>query len=170
MYSIGCLESQGSSCSVQTYCYKLLYLTVDGCTVTECLSHMQLYNHWLWLSRSDVKSCISMQSAITTVWQSLKPPQYRLSPPDQGNPLKLTMLTVETLRCFPVKTAVVLSQYTRVTDRRQTTSYNKSRTLQYNCNVVLQMNSLQQMQKIQKMQEIWYCNKNTLAYTGNTLI
>jgi len=45
-----------------TYCYRprLLHLTVDGCTVTACLSYIQLDDDCLWLSGSYVASCVSI--------------------------------------------------------------------------------------------------------------
>ena len=117
-------------------------------SVFDCTSHVfapiQLHDNWLWLS-----GYVSMKRAMT-VRQSRKPPKHRLSPrssgPSSAFVFKLSLLTVETLICFVMFTAancvmlfaVALSQYTRVTDRRQTTSYdNNSGTSQCNGNVPL---------------------------------
>ena len=89
---------------------RLLHLTVDG--------SLSIYRtcRWsgirFWLSVSGVTSYVSMQPSVATVWQSPKPrTQHRLSPRSRGTPsnfifkLRLTLLTVETLSCFAVKTA-----------------------------------------------------------------
>ena len=51
-------------------------MTVDVCTHRKCIA-LTLDDHWLWLSGSNVTSCvsISMQRAITIARQSRKPPQ-----------------------------------------------------------------------------------------------
>ena len=84
-------------------------LIVDSCTPHVYCTYS--YNDdWLWLSGSNVRSCISMHPAITTVWQSRQPPHHMFSPRSMGPPSKfvyrLTMLAVETLGCCSaVKTA-----------------------------------------------------------------
>jgi len=61
----------------------------------------------------------------------------RMSGPPSNIVVKLTVLKDETFIHFSVIVAsAFLSQYTRVTDTRQS-HYGNSRTLQYNCNVRL---------------------------------
>jgi len=90
------------------------------------------------------------QTDRQTDGKSRKPPQHKLNLQSRGPPLdfvfKLAMLTVSMVslpaqlicseNCV-ILFAVVLSQTTRVTDDRQTTSYDKSGTLQCSYNVPL---------------------------------
>ena len=83
-------------------------LTVNGCTVTACLSHIQPDDHWLWPSGSNVTSSVNMSRAVTPVRQSPKPFQHRFSPGPIEERLRISfsfaMLKVETLSCYAVKT------------------------------------------------------------------
>jgi len=103
----------GSSYSAQP---TLLWATAPGSGwLTPCLSRLQI-QWWLVLPVQVVVWChiyIGYYLAVTwggyTVWQSLKPPQRRLSPTIEGTPSNfvfklLTMLTVDILSCFAVKT------------------------------------------------------------------
>jgi len=77
-----------------------------------------------WLYRSNVR----LMFALLTLLSNLPCQQFR----------PLDALCSENLI---ILFAVVLSQYTRVTDGRQTTSYDKSGTLQCNCNVPLKLHT-----------------------------
>jgi len=80
--------------------------------------------------------------------RSRKPPHPSLSPrlrgPSSNFVITLGRQRVKELGKILVKTAwsAVLSRYTRVIDDRQTTYYDKSRTLQWNCNVRLKSDNL----------------------------
>jgi len=83
--------------------------------------------------------------------RSRKPPHPSLSTwsPPENLVFKRTLLTVESLSCFAVKTALSYLQLfchsastSHTTDDRQTTYHDNSRTLQWNWNVRLKTKSL----------------------------
>ena len=96
--------------------YDFLLLVVINCNLSFVLSH-------IW--------------DIAMLLQRKVKPTLSRSPQSRGPPsniaVKLNMLKVETVCYFSVKTAVVLSRSTRITDRQ--TTYDNSRTLQCNCNI-----------------------------------
>jgi len=122
VYSIGCLESQGRSCSIQPIAMGYMHLTVDGCTATACLSHIQLDVHWLWLSDCNVTSC----KYVTCNNYSPKPLQHRFSPWSRW-PLQTLFSNLLNswdpwLLCSEnrmILYTVAVSQYTRITDDRR---------------------------------------------------
>ena len=151
LYSKGCQESQGSSCSIQLIASDTA--PDNGWLYSHCvfIGHIARH-HWLWLSGSNVTSCVQYNNVCNLQllqFGSLKPPKHRLSPRWRASPynfvVKLNMLTIETLSCFAVKTVWSYLQLfchntfalQMTDDRRQTTSYDKSGTLRCKGNVPL---------------------------------